>query len=225
MLLSTILGRKLGTGRVIPVSWFPSGAGMVTHAELPGLAEDFQIMVMPAAKPLVTTIEELLALPDDGLRHELLDGEHVVTPAPIYGHQDVLARLFEALVVALRGWPELKLLWSPADIVLGPRTLVQPDLFVIRIDPTKPPASWREVGVPVLAIEVPSPGTASRDRGKKRRIYQQAGVAEYWIVDPEKHLIERWRPGDTQPEILTERLDWRWEGTPRATLDVRDLLG
>jgi Uma2 family endonuclease len=182
-------------------------------------------MAMPAINPLVTTIEALLGLPGDGLRHELLEGEHVVTPAPAYRHQDVLMRLVFCLADGLRGREDLKLLASPADITLGPRTLVQPDLFVIRIDPAKPPASWREIGVPVLAIEVLSPGTASRDRGKKRRIYQQAGVAEYWIVDTDAELIERWRPGDTRPEILSEWLDWAWEGTPVAKVNVRDLVG
>ncbi|HEX9164841.1 MAG TPA: Uma2 family endonuclease [Gemmatimonadales bacterium] len=180
---------------------------------------------MPAAKPLVTSIKELLALPADGQRHELLDGEHVVTPAPSLGHQRVLRALYDRLADAIRDRPELELFWSPADLVLGPRTLVQPDLFVLRVDPGKPPATWAEAGVPVLAIEALSPGTASRDRGKKRRIYQGAGVAEYWIVDPGKRLIERWRPGDTQPEILTDRLVWTWEGTPLTTMEVRELLG
>ena len=180
-------------------------------------------MAMPAAKP-VTSIEELLALPEDGLRHELLDGEHVVTPSPTWGHQDLLARLYDVVRPAIVDRPELKLRWSPADIVLGPRTLVQPDLFVVRIDPAAPPANWTEAGIPVLAIEVLSPGTASRDRGKKRRLYQQAGVAECWIVDPEQRLIERWRPEDTEPEVLREHLTWELEGTRLVTVEVGALF-
>ena len=74
-------------------------------------------MSMPALRP-VTTIEELLALPDDGQRHELLDGVHVVSPAPAYLHQDVLMRLTALLLAAVDGRPHLKLLASPADIVL-----------------------------------------------------------------------------------------------------------
>jgi Uma2 family endonuclease len=151
-------------------------------------------MSMPALRT-VTTSEELLALPDDGQRHELLDGVHVVTPAPAYVHQDVLMRLTSVLLAAVAHHPHLKLLASPADIVLGPRTLVQPDLFVLRIDPAHPPKSWREVGVPLLAIEVLSPSTAPGDRGAKRRIYQRAGVPEYWVVDSDAGLIERWTPG------------------------------
>jgi len=184
-------------------------------------------MGMPATTEApVTTIEALLALPDDGMRHELLDGEHVVTPAPSYGHQDVLATLFAALYPAIGSRSDLKVLWSPADIVLGSRTLVQPDLFVIRVNPAAPPASWQDVGVPVVAIEILSPGTASRDRGAKRRIYQRAGVGEYWIVDLDARLIERWTPSDIRPEILDERLVWSPEGEPPVlSLELGSLFG
>ncbi|MGH9261204.1 MAG: Uma2 family endonuclease, partial [Acidimicrobiales bacterium] len=156
----------------------------------------------------VTTIEELLALPDDGLRHELLDGEHVVTPAPQLPHQAMLRELYDVLHDALRRQDELVPFWSPADVILGPRSLVQPDLFVVRKQPGQRLRKWSEVGVPVLAIEVLSPGTASRDRGKKRRIYQRAGVAEYWIVDLDARLVERWRPEDDRPEIVSDVLRW-----------------
>ena len=184
-------------------------------------------MGMPATTEApVTTIEALLALPDDGMRHELLDGEHVVTPAPTYGHQDVLATLFAALHAAIRSRPDLKVLWGPADLVLGPGTLVQPDLFVIRVDPASPPSSWKDVGVPLVAIEILSSGTASRDRGAKRRIYQRAGVREYWIVDLDARLIERWTPSDIRPEILDERLVWSPEGEPSLlSLDLASLFG
>lgn len=182
-------------------------------------------MAMPAVTPRVTTIEELLVLPEDGLRHELLDGEHAVTPAPTYGHQDILMRLTDRLLEALRGRDDLKLLGSPADIGLGPRTLVQPDLFVIRVDPSFPPTSWKDVGVPLVAIEILSPSTAPRDRGIKRRIYQRAGVAEYWIVDQDARLIERWTPDELRPEIVDERLVWQWEGATLLELDVARLFG
>jgi Uma2 family endonuclease len=184
---------------------------IVRHVYLRRSAEEGQTMSMPALRP-VTTIDELLALPEDGQRHELLDGVHVVTPAPAYVHQDVLMRLTALLLGAVGERPHLKLLASPADIVLGPKTLVQPDLFVLRIDPAKPPKSWKDVGVPLLAIEVLSPSTAPRDRGAKRRIYQRAGVAEYWVVDSDAALIERWMPSDVRPEIVDEVLTWDIDG-------------
>lgn len=180
---------------------------MLADALLPAWAERGKNMSMPAMRP-VTTIEELRALPEDGQRHELLDGVHVVTPSPTYRHQDIHGALFTLLRIGLKAHPELKVLSSPADIILGPRTLVQPDLFILRINPAAPPSSWREAGVPLVAIEILSPSTASRDRGTKRRIYQQAGVSEYWVVDPDARLIERWTPADARPEIVDEVLSW-----------------
>jgi len=182
-------------------------------------------MGMPALAQPVTTIEELLALPEDGFRHELLDGEHVVSPAPAYGHQDVLVKLLLAFGNALRGHNALAVLVSPADIVLGLRTLVQPDLFVIRRDPSRPVVSWSDVGIPVLAVEILSPGTASQDRGAKRRLYQRAGVAEYWIVDTDARLIERWTPTDVRPEILDATAVWTFDGEALLSLDLPNLFG
>ncbi len=169
-------------------------------------------MAMPTAPDPITTVEELLALPEDGLRHELLDGEHVVTPAPALLHQRTVKLLLFALHAHLRARPELEVFTSPADVVLGPKTLVQPDVFVARRPRGGRLKTWPDVGVPVVAIEILSPGTAGRDRGKKRLIYQREGVAEYWIVDMDARLVERWRPGDARSEILRERLEWRVGG-------------
>ncbi len=181
-------------------------------------------MAMPTREGVVTTIEELLALPDDGLRHELLDGVHVVTPAPEYAHQGVLGEFYFALRKALEGQDELQVLTSPADIVLSPRTLVQPDVFVVRKEPGKLVKKWSEVGVPVLAIEFLSPSTAARDRGAKRRIYQRAGVAEYWIVDLDARLVERWAPGDERPEVVNQELVWKPLPAVTARLDLPTLF-
>jgi len=192
---------------------------MLSHAELPPLALDIQIMVMPALAPEITTIDALLVLPDDGMRHELLDGVHAVTPSPAYHHQVILREIEHRIVAALDEQHRYQVLWSPADIVLGPRTLVQPDLFVIDVPPGKRVRSWADVGVPVLVVEVLSPGTAARDRGTKRRIYQQAGVAEYWIIDMDARLVERWRPADDRPEVLSETLRWQPDSTA-SPLDI-----
>jgi len=197
---------------------------IVPHADLPRAAEEFQIMHMPAVSPKITTIDALLALPADGLRHELLDGVHVVTPAPALAHQAMLRELAHRLAAALEGVDGLQVFWSPADIALGPHTLVQPDLFVVRHQPGRPPREWKDVGVPVLAIEVLSPGTAALDRGAKRRIYQRAGVAEYWIVDLDARLIERWRPGDTRPDIQDHHIVWQAGDRPELMIDLAALF-
>ena len=61
----------------------------------------------------------------------------------------------------------------------------------------------------MLAVEVLSPSTARADRQVKRRLFQRQGVAEYWIVDLDARLIERWRPDDERPELLAETLVWQ----------------
>ena len=75
----------------------------------------------------------------------------------------------------------------------------------------------------LLAVEILSPGTAIRDRGVKRRLYQREGVPEYWIVDLEARLIERWRPSDLRPEIAHETIEWTPAGaTASHMIDLAD---
>ena len=177
---------------------------------------------MGMAQPTpVTTIEELLTLPDDGMRHELLDGVHVVTPAPRLDHQRVLGSLLATIHSQLATYAVLEVLTSPADIYLGPRTLVQPDLFIVQRMP--PGTSWKDVPVPRVAIEILSPSTASRDRITKRRIYLESGIQEYWIVDIDARVIERWKAGDERPEIIDSKLEWSIESTS-GVIDVPSLF-
>ncbi len=133
--------------------------------------------VMPVDNML--TRADLDALPDDGLRHELIDGAFVMTPAPNLHHQDMSGGLHLALRSALRG-TDLKVLYAPFDVVLGPH-VVEPDLLVART------ADFNDRDLPVaplLVVEIRSPSTAWLDEGRKRTIYEEAGVASYWLVDP-----------------------------------------
>ena len=181
-------------------------------------------MSMPATHEHVTTIEQLLALPDDGMRHELLDGMHAVTPAPSLLHQRAVGRLHVVLHAALREHHDVELLTSPADIVLGARDLVQPDLFVVNKARDRARPEWPDVGVPLLAVEILSPTTAARDRGVKRRIYQRAGVTEYWIADLDSRLVERWAPEDERPQICDSLLRWRLPNGAEGKVDLAALF-
>lgn len=165
-------------------------------------------MYMPTIDAPITTIEELLALPESRLRHELLQGEYVMTSMPRVVHQRVVQTLARALDVFVGQHSELSMFSVGADVYLGPDTLVQPDICVFHIDGACP-ENWKDFPVPLLAVEVLSPGTARRDRGKKREIYQAAGVSEYWIVDIDSRMIERWTPEHDRPEILRDTLNWR----------------
>lgn len=149
------------------------------------------------------------ALPDDGQRYELVDGALLVSPAPAWRHQDAVAvfyrRLHEWLAPRRLGVAR----FAPADLAFDGPHLLQPDVFVAPLVDGRRPRSWAEVRIPLLVIEVLSPSTARHDRLVKRSFYQRHGVPEYWIVDLDAPLVERWRPGDTRPEILTDRLEWQ----------------
>lgn len=155
------------------------------------------------------TREEVLALPDDGNRYELLDGELLVTPAPSLRHQHAVGALLLRLAPYVDSSRAGYLSHSPADLALEGGQVAQPDLFVVATPRGRRPATWAECGIPVLVVEVVSPSTAHYDRLIKRRRYQRSGVAEYWVVDLEARVVERWRPADDRPEVLDRRLIWQ----------------
>lgn len=181
-------------------------------------------MGMPAPQT-EWTAEMARALPDDGRRHEVLDGELWVSPAPSWHHQGVVKALTLRLAPYVAqhrlGW----LRFSPADIEFSPRHLVQPDLFVVPDTGAGPPSAWRDVRHLSLVVEVLSPATARSDRMRKRAIYQGQRIPEYWIVDPEALLIERWKPDDNRPEVIADRLTWQAKPEiPGLEIDVPALF-
>jgi Uma2 family endonuclease len=184
-------------------------------------------MVMPATH---WTVEMVRALPDDGKRYEVIDGELFVTPAPTLQHQ----RAAFTLGVLLRSYVATHalgdVLLAPADVLTTEHVTVQPDVFVAPLIEGRKPQSWEDVGSLLLAVEVLSPSTARADRHVKRRLYQRERVPEYWIVDLSARLIERWRPEDERPEILAEQLDWQPDPShPPVVIDppafFRDVTG
>jgi Uma2 family endonuclease len=155
------------------------------------------------------TAAQVRELPEDGNRYEVVDGELLVTPAPRFDHQDAVARLWRLLDDYLQivpvGYPTI----SPADVELDPHTLVQPDVFVVKLVAGRRPKNWADLQGLVLAVEILSPSSARADRAVKRRRYQREGIPEYWVVDVDARLVERWRPGDERPEILSDELTWQ----------------
>ena len=173
------------------------------------------------------TVEEVLALPDDGNRYELIDGELLVTPAPAWSHQCVVRELLVRLTTWLKTLDPRRamVLTAPAVVRMTPTSLVQPDVFVVPLREGRRPRDWQEAGSMLLAVEVISPSSARADRIRKRIFYLREGVPEYWILDPEARVIERWRRGDDRPDIVAERLDWRPFGDrPALELAVAELF-
>lgn len=134
------------------------------------------------------TVDDLDALPDDGLQYELLDGLVLVTPAPIPIHQWVIGNLHLALRAACP--PELAVFLAPLDWRPDLRTSLQPDLLVVRRDEI----GEKNVTYPelALAVEVLSPSTRRKDLVLKRSKYEDAGVGSYWVVDPKEPSAQAW---------------------------------
>ena len=165
------------------------------------------------------------ALPEDGNRYEVVDGELLVTPAPSELHQRaafLLGVLLDQYIRAL-GMGEAHL--SPADIELDAHGMVQPDAFVQGLVQGRPSKAWNTGAPLLLVVEVVSPSTARADRTAKRRRYQRAGIPQYWVVDVDARVIERWRSADERPEVLGESLSWQPAGATQAlTVDLAGLF-
>jgi Uma2 family endonuclease len=142
-------------------------------------------------------------------RYEVVDGELLVSPGASWQHQRAVFELAFRLGDYLRAHPVGLALFAPVDIIYDDETLVQPDVFVAPLKDGRKPRSWEEAGSLLLAIEVLSPSTARADRQVKRKLYQREDVPEYWIVDADAEIIERWRPGEERPEVLADRIAWQ----------------
>jgi Uma2 family endonuclease len=167
-------------------------------------------MAMPASAHHYWTPADVLAeFPEStSSRYECVDGELFVTPAARSAHvvaQQRLATLFASVIE-----PDdllARVIVTLADLRLGSDALVQPDLFILD-RPLRSIARWEDMPRPLLVAEVLSPSTALVDRGRKRRLYQRAGVLEYWIVDLDAQCIERWTPSAEFPETHRDQLCW-----------------
>ena len=136
------------------------------------------------------TYRDLVALPDDCLRHELLDGEHVVTPSPAVAHQLILWDLSREIANFLDAHPVGTALAAPFDVKLSLFTVLVPDLVYFTAERFARVVNEKHaVAAPDLVVEILSPGTRRRDKGRKRAIYEREGVAEYWVVDPDAKQV------------------------------------
>ena len=136
------------------------------------------------------TYSDLVALPDDQLRHELIDGEHFVSPSPATTHQQVSKRLFVALNAYVDRHRLGEVLYAPFDIKLSAWTVLVPDVVYFTASRFADVVNEKHAtAAPDLAVEILSPGTRRRDLGRKRAVYDREGVQEYWLVDPAAESI------------------------------------
>jgi len=141
------------------------------------------------------TYDDFLLFPDDGKRHEIIDGVHYVTPSPNRRHQRLVGRLHLQVARHLEAHPGLgEVFLAPFDVVLSRFDVVEPDLLFIAGDQPEILTAQNVQGPPALVVEVLSKSTRKRDAQTKRRLFERTGVREYWLVDPELDTVQVFRP-------------------------------
>ena len=154
-------------------------------------------------------VDMLNALPDDGNRYEVIDGELFVTPAPSNVHQRAVQELV-AMLLPFAKQLRLDLLHAPCAVTFSDRREVQPDVLVMpRMSDGQFAEKFTDVGVLLLAAEVLSPHTRRTDRAVKRPLYQDEAVRDYWMVDTDARTIERWGPTSARGEIFADTITWQ----------------
>jgi Uma2 family endonuclease len=139
------------------------------------------------------TYDDLVKMPDDGKRHEIIDGKHYVSPSPRLRHQVVAGRLYGGLFTFLESHPLGHLFIGPTDILLSLHDVVAPDLVFVAREHEAILTEANVQGPPDLIVEVLSPSTRRVDELRKWRLYERAGVREYWIVDAKENRIKIYR--------------------------------
>lgn len=167
------------------------------------------------------TADDLLALPDDGQRYEVIDGELFVTPSPSMENQRALSVLFRLVADYIDREHVGEAFFSPSDITFSPRRSVQPDMFVVPLVEGRRHRQFRDMKHLLLAVEVLSPSTARLDRVQKRVLYREEGVEEFWIVDLDARTFERSTPADSRIDVLDANVRWAPSGASTSfELDV-----
>ncbi len=140
------------------------------------------------------TYDDLLLLPDDGRRHEIIEGVHYVTPSPNARHQRLVGRLHFEIESFLRQHPGTgQVFLAPFDVLFTKWDVVEPDLLFIATDQAEILTDANVRGAPALVVEVLSHGTRKTDEQVKRRLFERGGVREYWLVDPERDRVTVFR--------------------------------
>lgn len=166
----------------------------------------------PSTRPYEWTYAEYARLPEDGKRHEVLDGRVLVTPSPTTGHQRVARRLFRLLddYVAEHGLGEV--FWE-LDVLFPGGQFLRPDLVYVPEAERGRLGDRGVEGVPGLVVEIVSASSGRIDKMTKPPRYGDFGVPEFWAVDPGRKAVLVWAfdQGATEPRVEAERVEWRPE--------------
>lgn len=160
-------------------------------------------MALPDLPPKLT-YDDYLLLPEDGLRHEILDGEHYVTASPFVRHQRISGRIYRPLSTWIEERDLGEVFYASVDVVLSPHDVAVPDLFYISKERAGIITEKNIQGAPDLIVEIISPSTRLRDEGIKLQRYSVLGVKEYWMVYPDRQITRVHRGGGAGFRLAAE---------------------
>jgi Uma2 family endonuclease len=150
----------------------------------------------PSRPGVKLTYDDFVLFPDDGKRHELIDGEHYVTPSPNMKHQAVSGNLHGLIWNYLKQHAVGKVYPAPLDVVFSHFDVVEPDLLYVSEARREVLTATNVQGAPDLVVEIGSPSTRRRDEKLKHQLYERFNVTEYWVVDPDVDVVRVYRLQD-----------------------------
>jgi Uma2 family endonuclease len=152
------------------------------------------------APDTVLGYDDYAALPADGRRYELHEGELSVTPAPSPSHQEAIVLLVSAMLDHVRARALGRVFVSPIDCIVADTTILQPDIVYVETSRDALVSERGIEGPPTLAVEILSPSTSRIDRGRKMSLYARYAVPYYWIGDTAARRIEAYELRSTRYE-------------------------
>jgi Uma2 family endonuclease len=138
------------------------------------------------------TYEDYVLIPEDGKRHEIIDGEHYASAVPSIPHQDLVVELTFRLAGFVKAHRLGKLLVAPTDVLLSVHDIVQPDLLFVSKERAEIVGLENLKGAPDLVVEILSKGTRRLDERIKLEAYERCGVREYWLFDRFRKGVQVW---------------------------------
>ncbi len=181
--------------------------------------------IVAVEQPRTLTYADYAALPDDGRRFELIDGELFEMAVPSTRHQDIVLRLGFALYEHVRRTGRGRVFVAPCDVVLSDTVTVQPDVVYLSDADAHRVTAPNIQGPPTLVAEVLS--VPRHDLVRKRELYARFAIAEYWVVHPDADRVEVYRLADgayAKPVVLEPGEQLATDLIPGLTIDVGELL-
>ena len=147
-------------------------------------------MVKQEIRSSQLTYEDYLQFPDDGKRHEIIEGDHYMTPAPRTKHQKISINLATPMAAFAKQKSLGLVLTAPCDVMLSDENVVQPDLLFVSAARAAIVTEDNIQGAPDIVVEILSESSRKKDEVTKRKLYERFAVKEYWIVDPELEIVK-----------------------------------